>query len=100
MMKFLKRGGIGASQVPSPELKRAQIESFNADNAPKDSGCHKKISDYPPNIRDEIRRVYLQNGPYQLRGCEFPQVDKEVCCESLIYVGMTNILVGWSIVCK
>jgi hypothetical protein len=52
-----------------------ELESFNVDDAPEDLGCRKKISDYPPNICDEVRKVYLQRGPYQLRGCEFPQVD-------------------------
>lgn len=46
---------------------------IDLDSLPTDPGLRKKISDYHPNDRDEIRRVYLQRGPCQPRGHKFPQ---------------------------
>ena len=38
---------------------------FNLENLPLDHGLREKISSYHPNNHDEIRRYYLQKGPYQ-----------------------------------
>ena len=38
---------------------------FNLENLPSDLGLQEKISSYHPNNHDEIRRYYLQKGPYQ-----------------------------------
>jgi Domain of unknown function (DUF4371) len=75
MEMFLNREVIGASKILPSISKRARVETFNADDVPEDPGCRKKISNYPLSIRDEVRRVYLQRGPCQPRGCEYPQVE-------------------------
>ncbi|PIA41107.1 hypothetical protein AQUCO_02300127v1 [Aquilegia coerulea] len=41
-------------------------------NLPTDPGLRKKNSEYPSNVRDNVRRAYLLNGPYQ-PDIEFPQ---------------------------
>ena len=46
---------------------------FNVDELQADPGLRKKISEYHPNFRDEIRRAYLQKGPCQLREHDFSQ---------------------------
>ncbi|BFG20826.1 hypothetical protein CerSpe_071000 [Prunus speciosa] len=38
-----------------------------------DPGLRTRILDYNPNIRDEIRRAYLQKGPCQPQNHDFPQ---------------------------
>ena len=40
---------------------------------PMDPGLRIKISNYHSNERDQIRRYYLQNKPYQLVDHDFPQ---------------------------
>ena len=39
---------------------------------PSDPGLRPQISDYDPNIQDQIRRIYLEMGPCQPKGHEFP----------------------------
>ncbi|PIA59014.1 hypothetical protein AQUCO_00400101v1 [Aquilegia coerulea] len=41
-------------------------------NLPMDPGLRIFFSEYPPNVRDNVRRAYLLNGPYQ-PVIEFPQ---------------------------
>ncbi|XP_030505402.2 uncharacterized protein LOC115720392 [Cannabis sativa] len=41
-------------------------------NLPTDPGLRAPISDYNPNIQDEIRRHYLQQGPCKPRSHNFP----------------------------
>lgn len=52
--------------------KKNRVE-FNVDELQADPGIRKKISEYHPNFRDEIRRAYLQKGPCQPREHDFPQ---------------------------
>ncbi|KAK9278524.1 hypothetical protein L1049_028092 [Liquidambar formosana] len=63
-------------QVPSDDIrhctKQSRIE-INVEDLPFDPGLRKKISDYHPNDRDEIRLAYLQRGPCQPSSHEFPQ---------------------------
>ena len=37
-----------------------------------DLGLRKKINSYHPNLRERVRRKYLENGPCQPRTCNFP----------------------------
>ncbi|XP_030485602.2 uncharacterized protein LOC115702294 [Cannabis sativa] len=58
-----------------PEVDRSSKRhrnSINMANLPTDPGLQAPISDYNPNIQDEIRRYYLQQGPCQLRSHNFP----------------------------
>ena len=73
MERFYKR----ASQFTAPgeidicSSKKSRIE-INMADFPSDPGLRTPILDYNPNIRDEIRRHYLQQGPCQPKGHEFP----------------------------
>ncbi|PIN17272.1 hypothetical protein CDL12_10074 [Handroanthus impetiginosus] len=64
-------GELSSSQRTSNNQDTAQLETkkrlFDVDlrNLPADLGIRPKISEYYPNIRDEIRRAYLQKGPCQ-----------------------------------
>ncbi|XP_009767402.2 uncharacterized protein [Nicotiana sylvestris] len=59
-------------QPPSSKKQRQRVDldSLKADPKEKIS-----IRDYHPNERDEIRRAYLQRGPYQPRNHKFPKRD-------------------------
>ncbi|XP_021799956.1 zinc finger MYM-type protein 1-like, partial [Prunus avium] len=76
MEKYFKRkselelsGPIGRSDDSS---KQSRIE-INMSDLHSDPGLRTRILDYNPNIRDEIRRAYLQKGPCQPRNHDFPQ---------------------------
>ena len=51
-------------QDSSSSSKRIRVV-FNLENFSSDLGLWEKISSYHPNNHDEIRRYYLQKGPYQ-----------------------------------
>jgi hypothetical protein len=55
---------------------------------PNDPGLRPRISDYHPSDRDEIRRYYLQKGPYQPKEINFPQRNLEIPFVSLIRIGI------------
>ncbi|CAH9102120.1 unnamed protein product [Cuscuta epithymum] len=48
-------------------------KQVDLDELPSDPAKRRKISEYHPNQRDEIRRKYLIKGPCQPRGHDFPQ---------------------------
>lgn len=58
---------IGTSKCSSNE--------FNLDDLPADPGLRTPISDYPPNIRDRVRRHYLIKGPCQPQNHQTPQTE-------------------------
>lgn len=43
------------------------------ENLPSDPADRKRIQEYHPNERDEVRRKYLIRGPYQPRSHDFPK---------------------------
>ncbi|CAM9000202.1 unnamed protein product [Rhodiola kirilowii] len=49
------------------------LEYVDLNDLPWDPADRKKIREYHPNQRDEIRRKYLLRGPCQPRGHSFPQ---------------------------
>ncbi|KAL9666885.1 hypothetical protein QQ045_001229 [Rhodiola kirilowii] len=49
------------------------LEYIDLNDLPWDPADRKKIREYHPNQRDEIRRKYLLRGPCQPRGHSFPQ---------------------------
>ena len=51
-------------QDSSSSSKRIRVD-FNLENLPSDPEPREKISSYHSNNHDEIRRYYLQKGPYQ-----------------------------------
>ncbi|XP_060182121.1 uncharacterized protein LOC132611761 [Lycium barbarum] len=50
-------------------------QKFDVNNLKADPAERTPILDYHPNIRDEIRRAYIQKRPCQSRGRVFPQTD-------------------------
>jgi hypothetical protein len=47
-------------------------ELVDLDKLPRDPSKRKRMADYHPNQRDQIRRKYLTWGPHQPRGFKFP----------------------------
>ncbi|KAM5585528.1 zinc finger MYM-type protein 1-like [Rosa sericea] len=60
------------NNVDSESSKKDELEAI-LDNLPSDPARRKRILDYDPNIRDQVRRRYLLKGPCQPRNHEFPQ---------------------------
>ncbi|KAJ4747360.1 zinc finger MYM-type-like protein [Rhynchospora pubera] len=56
-------------QVPS---KQPRIEPFKYE---RDPGKRLQIDEYPPNQRDEVRRFYISEGPYQPYMDEYPYAE-------------------------
>ncbi|XP_042041214.1 zinc finger MYM-type protein 1-like [Salvia splendens] len=78
MDKFLKRkltveetSSVG--NRASNDLSKRQHVEINLDALPSDPRLRERISSYHPNDRDRIRRHYLQQGPCQPKGHDFPQ---------------------------
>ncbi|KAL5559209.1 hypothetical protein UlMin_035420 [Ulmus minor] len=81
MERFFKRVSNGShpqeshsQEVEVESSKRSRIE-INIADLPSDPGLRAPISDYSPNIQDEIRRHYLQQGPCQPKDHKFPFSD-------------------------
>ncbi|KAL5547866.1 hypothetical protein UlMin_003097 [Ulmus minor] len=76
MERFFKRVSNGShpQEVEVESSKRSRIE-INMADLPFDHGLRVPISDYSPNIQDEIRRHYLQQGPCQPKDHKFPFTD-------------------------
>ncbi|KAM0845936.1 hypothetical protein ACQ4PT_056024 [Festuca glaucescens] len=62
--------GIGNSSQAREEINWEEEVEF-------DSGKRRCIDEYPPNLKDMVRRKYLANGPCQPRTCDFPAT--EIC---------------------
>ena len=65
-------------------------------NLPSDPGLREKISSYHPNDQDNIRRAYIQKGPYQLVPHNLPQTEIVDQCVGLILIGFLNTKIGWN----
>ncbi|CAM8886897.1 unnamed protein product [Rhodiola kirilowii] len=77
---FLKRKNPESSEHGSNNKasnfvgQRTSIHEYvDINDLPYDPAKRKKISDYHPNQRDQIRRKYLVKGPCQPHGHDFPQ---------------------------
>ena len=64
------------SMLPTPLEKsdgsKQTSSEFDLSSLPTDPGLRPRILDYSHDVRDKIRRAYLQKGPCQPRGHEFP----------------------------
>ncbi|KAM1393892.1 hypothetical protein ACFX2F_029997 [Malus domestica] len=60
---------VGSSRTPSS--RQSQLDDVLG-NLQADPGLRTRIIDYDANMRDEVRRLYLQKGPCQPRGHNFP----------------------------
>ena len=75
MEKYFKRKSEFESSFSSKgiskDLKEFPLE-INLNDLPADPGLQIKILDYHPNIRDQVRKAYLQKGPCQAKKHNFP----------------------------
>lgn len=72
MEKFFKRtSNLLSSPITESERSKQSRVEINLADLPSDPGTRTQIKDYHPNVRDQIRREYLQRGPCQPRGHEF-----------------------------
>ena len=72
MERYFKRKS--ESILPCEEnakLSKSKIE-FNSADLPTDPGLRPPIMDYALNIRDQVRRFYMQKSPCQPTKHEFP----------------------------
>ncbi|KAM2249064.1 hypothetical protein ACFXTI_003760 [Malus domestica] len=60
---------VGSSRTLSS--RQSQLDDVLG-NLQADPGLRTRIIDYDANMRDEVRRLYLQKGPCQPRGHNFP----------------------------
>ncbi|GKB81797.1 zinc finger MYM-type protein 1-like protein [Tanacetum coccineum] len=58
---------------PEPSSTPIMLTQLDSNDLPWDPADRKRIMDYHPDQRDEIRRKYLIRGPFQPRGIEFPK---------------------------
>ncbi|CAL2255707.1 unnamed protein product [Prunus armeniaca] len=79
MERFFKRKSKFELVESSPAKSQKKNESspnqttkVNSENLPSDPGLRNQILSYHPNVRDQVRRAYLQKGPCQPRGHNFP----------------------------
>ncbi|PIN11338.1 hypothetical protein CDL12_16064 [Handroanthus impetiginosus] len=72
-LKVLEKSSV--IEESSQECSKRNREVINFENLPSDPGLRKKIIDYHPNDRDEIRRWYIQKKPCQPSNHTFPQRD-------------------------
>ncbi|XP_034211299.1 zinc finger MYM-type protein 1-like [Prunus dulcis] len=77
MERFFKRksslgssDSVGSSRTSSS--RQSELDEVLA-NLQADPGLGIRMIEYDTNIRDEVRRAYLQKGPCQPRGHSFPQ---------------------------
>ncbi|KAM7485125.1 hypothetical protein LguiA_001134 [Lonicera macranthoides] len=72
---------VGSSSTPNVDSTPSNIGSFapNVDSTTfsnleleSDPGLRKSIHDYDANIKENVRRAYLQKGPCQPKSHDFP----------------------------
>ena len=82
-----------SSKGISKDLKECPLE-INLDDLPADPELQIRILDYHPNIRDQVRRAYLQQGPYQAKKHNFPLRNLENYHKDSTLLGLRNMLIG------
>jgi hypothetical protein len=107
-INFFLSWGLGAATIMQRYFKRKVPDGPSPstdqqclnweDEIEFDPGKRKEISKYHPNIRDVVRRKYLENGPCQPRTLDFPSTKISRKIEDLILNGLMNLVVGLSIV--
>ncbi|KAI5339071.1 hypothetical protein L3X38_018343 [Prunus dulcis] len=79
MERFFKRklstDSPSPSNLGSSNARPVEVDEILA-NFQADPGLRTRMADYSPNIRDEIRRTYLQKGPCQPRSYKFQQTNQ------------------------
>ena len=79
MERFFKRtsslissDNVGSSRTSSS--RQSELDEVLT-NLQADPGLRIRMIEYDTNVRDEVRRAYLQKGPCQPRGHSFPQTN-------------------------
>jgi hypothetical protein len=63
-----------APRQPAPKVQRINAEITDASVliVERDPGLRRQIWEYPANERDQVRKVYMMHGPYQLHMDTYP----------------------------
>ncbi|XP_062075933.1 uncharacterized protein LOC133780069 [Humulus lupulus] len=64
---------FGRKKANNDANAKTSKEEFNLGDLPTDPGLRIPILNYNPNIRDQVRRHYMQMGPCQPRHHDFPK---------------------------
>ena len=73
MDKYLKRGLDSPFQTgKNYDITKSSKEEFNPNTLETDPGKRIPISDYHPNLQDDVRRAYMLKGPCQPKLVKFP----------------------------
>ncbi|CAN6678841.1 unnamed protein product [Malus baccata var. baccata] len=72
MERFFKPKPIAPSTCSGSSSSRQNERDIDFNNLERDPGKRIRMKDYPSNIQDEVRRAYLQMGPYRPTKYEFP----------------------------
>ncbi|XP_042441312.1 zinc finger MYM-type protein 1-like [Zingiber officinale] len=70
MHRFFKRKALEPEEQNTGNVT---VGEFDFSQLPADPGQRIPICSYNANIRDQVRRIYLQKGPCQPSGYEFPK---------------------------
>ncbi|XP_059277598.1 uncharacterized protein LOC132031668 [Lycium ferocissimum] len=62
-----------ASSIPSEVQRDTNPSNINFNYLKVDPADRRPIAEYDPNIRDEVRRYYIQKGPCQSMNHDFPK---------------------------
>ncbi|OMO49421.1 Zinc finger, TTF-type [Corchorus olitorius] len=65
------------SEARPSKIPRIEPEEIDLLNLEHDPGLRKQIYDYPVNLRDEIQRAYIRDGPHQQSLVEYPTSGSE-----------------------
>ena len=66
-----KSSRLESKDHPS-HFEKLVVEEFDINSRERDPRLRTQIWEYPVNKRDEIRRAYLKDGPYQIQLSEYP----------------------------
>ena len=88
MLKFLIKKGVSSSTSKDGDKEQRKYMKIDLKDLPVDPKDRKSIDEYHVNQRDEIRRAYLIDGPFQPKNHNFKVRD--------IGVSLVDLLVhGW-----
>ncbi|KAK9053851.1 hypothetical protein SSX86_024926 [Deinandra increscens subsp. villosa] len=70
---------LGNVEGPLPQANTNEVDTKEEDssNFERDPGKRKQLWEYPPNLREQVRRFYLGEGPYQILLNEYPKDDSK-----------------------
>ncbi|KAK9079937.1 hypothetical protein SSX86_001612 [Deinandra increscens subsp. villosa] len=70
---------LGNVEGPLPQANTNEVDTKEEDssNFERDPGKRKQLWEYPPNLREQVRRFYLGEGPYQIILNEYPKDDSK-----------------------